>query len=286
MTTVHWIGRSRQLAIYSSIHSSIHHFLLPCFSFFPPGNELFCEVDAEFAQDSFNLTGLQNLVPYFDYALDMILDVEPTEMLSDDQQELIENDAENLFGLIHSRYILTSRGLQCMLEKYRLVHFGRCPRFYCEGQACLPIGISDVPNEEAVKLYCPRCEDVFHTRSTRHEQIDGAYFGLTFPHLFFLTFPELKPERNCDRYTPRVFGFKIHHTAYAASLEARKKQNEQQNQQELAQINRDQAATNPTSTSLISSASIASGGVIRPSSNQLQYMPPQDDKQDKLRSKK
>ena len=121
-----------------------------------PGNELFCEVEVEFAQDSFNLTGLQNLIPYFDYALDMILDVEPTEQLSDDQQEMIENDAENLFGLIHSRFILTTRGLQAMLEKYRLFHFGRCPRIYCRGQACLPIGISDVPNEEAVKLYCPK----------------------------------------------------------------------------------------------------------------------------------
>ena len=121
------------------------------------------------------------MIPYFDYALDMILDVEPTEILSDDQQEMIENDAENLFGLIHSRYILTTRGLQAMLEKYRLFHFGRCPRIFCRGQACLPIGISDVPNEEAVKLYCPKCEDIYHTRSTRHEQIDGTYTWLHSP---------------------------------------------------------------------------------------------------------
>jgi casein kinase II subunit beta len=228
---------------------------------------------------SFNLTGLQHLIPYFDYALDMILDVEAGEALSDDQQEMIENDAENLFGLIHARYILTTRGLQAMLEKYRLFHFGRCPRIYCRGQACLPIGISDVPNEEAVKLYwsvaphtntctsvqaarrpsvsfprllsclkrspctcfcicsvvcshlfSPKCEDIYHTRSTRHEQIDGAYFGTTFPHLFFLTFPELKPVKGGEAYVPRVFGFQIHHTAYKASLETRRKQTEQQAQ--------------------------------------------------------
>lgn len=135
------------------------------------GNELFCEVEAEFAQDSFNLTGLQNLIPYFDYALDMILDVEPTEILSDDQQEMIENDAENLYGLIHSRYILTTRGLQAMLDKYRLFHFGRCPRIYCRGQACLPIGISDVPNEEAVKLYCPKVKHTAHGDSTHIHKI-------------------------------------------------------------------------------------------------------------------
>jgi len=67
------------------------------------GNELFCEVEAEFAQDTFNLTGLQNLIPYFDYALDMILDVEPSEALSEDQQ------GQNAAGeaVLHSLVVFT-----------------------------------------------------------------------------------------------------------------------------------------------------------------------------------
>ncbi|CAA0842759.1 Casein kinase II subunit beta [Striga hermonthica] len=104
------------------------------------GNEFFCEVDDEYIQDDFNLCGLSSQVPYYDYALDLILDVESShgDMFTEEQNELVESAGEMLYGLIHVRFILTSKGMAAMLEKYKNYDFGRCPRVYCCGQPCLP----------------------------------------------------------------------------------------------------------------------------------------------------
>ncbi|ONM63174.1 Casein kinase II subunit beta-1 [Zea mays] len=129
---------------------------------------------------------------------------------TEERKEFIELSAEILYGLIHARYILTSKGLAAMLEKFKNRDFGGCPRVYCCGQPCLPAGQSDVPRSSTVKIYCPKCEELNYPISMYQGSIDGSYFGTTFPHLFLMTYPHLKPQKPPQQYTPRVFGFKHH----------------------------------------------------------------------------
>ncbi|KAI2652676.1 Casein kinase II subunit beta [Labeo rohita] len=153
------------------------------------GNEFFCEVDEDYIQDKFNLTGLNEQVPHYRQALDMILDLEPDEELEDNpnQSDLIEQAAEMLYGLIHARYILTNRGIAQMAM---------------------------------VKLYCPKCMDVYTPKSSRHHHTDGAYFGTGFPHMLFMVHPEYRPKRPANQFVPRLYGFKIHPMAYQLQLQA------------------------------------------------------------------
>ena len=217
------------------------------------GHEYFAEVSEDFIEDDFNLTGLQSQVPMYKDALEMILDVEPSETnssvaVSEEEEEeeeeeddgilgdeldeppldgarrvgpqpgartttaadpststaaarrhirtssdasVIEASAELLYGLIHARYITSRPGIQQMLEKYELSHFGHCPRVHCAGARVLPVGRTDTPGQETVKLFCPSCLDVYTPPNSRFQAVDGAFFGTTFGCLFFMTFPEL-----------------------------------------------------------------------------------------------
>jgi casein kinase II subunit beta len=161
-----------------------------------PGHEFFIEVPEEFIEDEFNLYGLRAIVPMYEEALDMILDLDDENPPPSSELPKIERAAELLYGLIHQRFILTKLGLSLMKLKLKEARFGVCPRVYCYYSPVLPCGMTDIPGKVNVKLYCPRCGDLYTPKLKKYKNIDGAYFGTTFPHLFFLTFPELLPKNS------------------------------------------------------------------------------------------
>jgi casein kinase II subunit beta len=103
-----------------------------------------------------------------------------------------------------------------MREKYLLGKFGICPRVLCERQNVLPIGMSEDIRTSRVKVYCPRCEDVYMPKK-KYPDVDGAYFGCSFPHILLMvhqesiqTYEDLIPTALPNSYVPKIYGFKIY----------------------------------------------------------------------------
>lgn len=176
------------------------------------GHDYFVEVAQEFIEDEFNLTGLASIVPFYRESLDMILDFEPEHEIAVNDMALVQHSAELLFGLIHQRFILTKQGLAMMAEKYEKKAFGVCPRYRCDGMHLLPVGTVDTPGLETVRLYCPCCADVYLPTSSRYLNIDGAFFGTTFPGMFIERYSEVDKQvrlRRNEQFQLKLFGFKV-----------------------------------------------------------------------------
>jgi casein kinase II subunit beta len=191
------------------------------------GNELLCEVNEDFIRDEFNLYGLSLQVPFYARAISIIIGEESessapaaSAVAPPDQDDAAQSSAEILYGLIHARFIMTSTGLSKMAAKYRRIDFGRCARVACQGQPLVPAGESDVPQKSAVKVFCCRCKELYRPDSAIASALDGAYFGCSFPHMFFMQYPELQHAGVVAPYVPRLYGFRIRslspHTEAAA----------------------------------------------------------------------
>lgn len=83
----------------------------------------------------------------------------------------------------------------------QVIHYNGV-KMLTEFNTCI-LGLSDIPGESMVKLYCPRCQDVYNPKSSRHHHTDGAYFGTGFPHMLFMVHPEYRPRRSANQFVPR-----------------------------------------------------------------------------------
>lgn len=143
-------------------------------------------------------------------AIKMILSPETPEDEELEDEHFLEtyNEAIDLYGLIHARFIISPKGLSIMKEKYLAGKFGTCPRVLCERQPVLPIGMSEELRVSRVKVYCPKCQDVYIPKK-KSPDVDGAFFGCSFPHVLLQTYPDLTPAPAQSIFVPRIFGYRI-----------------------------------------------------------------------------
>ncbi|KAH0789914.1 Casein kinase II regulatory subunit family protein [Histomonas meleagridis] len=156
----------------------------------------FCNIPLSFAGDGFNTFGIAIDQARAKSAFHHLLgsDSDSSDSFDSDSEEEIERCTEKIFGLIHSRYIFTADGLNEMKKKYQDGVFGYCPRFYCNKQNLLPLGLTDHPGVATVKLYCPNCKQIYEADDV-HSKIDGAFFTKSFAHYFLLEMNQMKNGR-------------------------------------------------------------------------------------------
>lgn len=167
-----------------------------------PFGDWFCRVTSNFASDGFNTFGLSVDPAHAKSAFSLLLgsDNVSSDSFDSDSEDEIEKCTEEIFCLIHARYIFTSDGLHEMKRKYQDGVFGRCPRYLCGGQNVLPIGLSDRPGVDTVKVYCPCCRQIYEADEA-HAGIDGAFFSKSFPHYLLMVMSQGRGERGHTKDT-------------------------------------------------------------------------------------
>jgi casein kinase II subunit beta len=95
-----------------------------------------------------------------------------------------------------------------LYHRYLTGHFGYCPRALCDKQKVLPVGMNDKVRTSRVKIYCPRCDEIYvpHHKT----RLDGASFGTAIAQMFLQTYPTVivLPPR-VFFYEPTIHGFKV-----------------------------------------------------------------------------
>jgi casein kinase II subunit beta len=172
-------------------------------------HDWFCRISLAYVEDSLTTYGLGTYVPNIRYAAEMICDKHSMiwRYLTDEELGALHEQAKQLYGLIHARWICTPAGLQRMKRRVRRKTYGVCPRVRCSGMPLLPMGSSPEPNRHSAKLFCCRCSDVYV--GPPDVRIDGAYFGPSFPAVFLIVFPEFDLRSKYVVGSLTLFGFRM-----------------------------------------------------------------------------
>jgi casein kinase II subunit beta len=115
-----------------------------------------------------------------------------------------------------------------VMSKYLEGVYGTCPRALCNNQKCVPMGLSDKLHGSRVKIFCPKCDEVYMVQKyipptmkpgdkvpsgggvQTATNLDGAYFGSSFPQMFIAWNEDLMEQApKVYHYTPQISGFKI-----------------------------------------------------------------------------
>lgn len=163
------------------------------------GNDFFCHISDDLILDHFNATGLCERVMFYEKATNRILGDHLNNISNESKNirnadAIIERSARQLYGLWHARYVHSSKGIADIRKRYVMGAYGVCPRWRYNNARMLPVAITYIQQKNVVKLFCPACCEIFQPNRSYRQTIDEAYFGTGLPHMFFMTYPGLRPQ--------------------------------------------------------------------------------------------
>ena len=166
-----------------------------------------CDVPVEYIADKFNVYGLQDEFSCFGLCCDIILGNTPPATLPMNTAKSLQQQLPQVYGMIHSRYIISPDGLKSMKQKYDQEIFGTCPRLMCNSEPVLPIGLSSHIGKQKVKVFCPVCREIYEARPK--VDLDGAYFGPNMAHILIDEYRLAKRRKGYSTLQHTAFGFRI-----------------------------------------------------------------------------
>ena len=170
-----------------------------------PYGQIFCRIDQEFLKSHLNDGDIISQFTNYKQAIDIVL----SRSFRPKDNPRIENDAVNIYGLLHAKFLETEAGLRSILKKREETVFMKCPRYLCYKCTCIPIGIPSKFGKTGLFMYCPNCGDVYAPNDPVTRKIDGGYFGSRYVKKMLKSHPEITPNHEPEVHIPKIFGFDL-----------------------------------------------------------------------------
>ncbi|EAY09966.1 Casein kinase II regulatory subunit family protein [Trichomonas vaginalis G3] len=173
-----------------------------------PNNKWLCDVPDEYINEITNTYGLADEIDNFNECKDIITHKIKSENIDPEKYSEVERNLPIAYGMIHARYIMSPDGIDNMTEKYKQKIFGTCPRYSCNNEPLLPIGISSQTKVSTVKVFCPCCRRIYEPRPP--VSLDGAFFGPNVAHMLIDHLDILDHYLLYKPYVRTACGFKVY----------------------------------------------------------------------------
>ena len=175
-----------------------------------PGGTIFDYVESDFIKKQLQNEFLQKEFPNLEVIVNRILG--PKLEDTDDDVEL-ETQSRIVFRYIHSLFLLTEEGQKQMIEKFDAKILPKCPRLFCRGVCCFPVGIK-TDSGIIAKMICPICREIYSLPPPFSTLQSGDAFAEDWINSFFNKYKDhLPPQEPEEPYEARIFGFKVRHTS-------------------------------------------------------------------------